>query len=237
MFNVSTVSVTSYCRPVFLPVSCCLKVTVSRRWAGLGKLVKFIGQPAVDAVYGMEKRDVEPALGVFKECEGLMPDRLSGIVPYMSSTESSVLGIKRETKLARVEQLWSWHVLHPDAVTEGFVHESRGMPTFSALFCTVSGSDFDLFISWLTLSRAKFRPGPSILVHKHTIFELSHLCRVYTLCSRSGYCDHVQRTMSYYCPYPGSVWQLGVEYRVTLATVGFCCHGNLLDLRPLPRVT
>ena len=88
MFNVSTVSVIPYCRPVFLPVSCCLKVTVSRRWAGLGKLVKFIGQPAVDAVYGMEKRDVEPALGVFKDCEGLMPDMLSGIVLYMSGTKS-----------------------------------------------------------------------------------------------------------------------------------------------------
>ena len=236
MFNVSTVSIIPYCRPVFLPVSCCLKVTVSRCWAGLGKLVKFIGQPAVDAVYGMEKRDVEPALGVFKECEGLMPDRLSGIVLYMSGTKSSVLGIKREIKLARVEQLWSWHVLHPDAVTEGFVHESRGMPTYSASFCTVSGSDFDPFISLLTLSWAKFRPGPSILVHKHTIFELSHLCPVYTLCSKSGYRDHVQRRMSYYGPYPGPVWQLGVEYRVTMATVGFCCQGSLSDLRPLPRV-
>ena len=51
-----------------------LKVTVAKCWAGLGKLVKFIGQPAVDAVYGIEKRDVEPALGVFKDCEGLMPD-------------------------------------------------------------------------------------------------------------------------------------------------------------------
>ena len=166
-----------------------------------------------------------------------MPDRVSGVVLYMSGTKSSVLGIKREIKLARVEQLWSWHVLHPDAVTEGFVHESRGMPTSSALFCTVSGSDFDLFISLLTLSWAKFRPGPSILVHKHTIFELSHLCPVYTLCSKSGYCDHVQRTMLYYGPYPGPVWQLGVEYGVTLATVGLCCQCSLLDLRPLPRVT
>ena len=113
-------------------MSCCLKVTVSRRWAGLGKLVKFIRQPAVDAVYGMEKRDVEPALGVFKECEGLMLDRLPGFVLYMSGTKSSVLGIKREIKLARVEQLWSWPVLHPDAVTQGFVHQSRGMPTFLA---------------------------------------------------------------------------------------------------------
>ena len=31
--------------------------------------------------------------------------------------------------------------------------------------------------------------------------------------------------------------QLDVESRVTLATVGFCCQGSLLDLRPLPRVT
>ena len=112
MFSVSTVSVTHYCKPVFLPVSCCLKVTVAKRWAGLSKLVEFIGQPAVDAFYGMEKRDVEPVLGVFKECEGLMPDRLSSIVLYMSGTKSSVLGIKREMKLARVEQLWGWHVLH-----------------------------------------------------------------------------------------------------------------------------
>ena len=51
-------------------------------------------------------------------------------------------------------------MLHPDAVTEGFVHESKGMPTFSALFCTVSGSDFVLFISLLTLSSAKFRQVP-----------------------------------------------------------------------------
>ena len=199
-----------------------MKVTVSRRWPGLGKLVKFIGQPAVDAICGMEKRDVEPLLGVFKECEGLMPDRLSGIVLYMSGTKSSVLGIKREIKLARVEQLWSWHVLHPDAVTEGFVHESRGMLTFCALFCTVSGSDFVVFIWLLTLRWAKFRPGPSIFIHKHTIFNLPHLCPVYTLCSKFGYCDHVQSTMSYYGPYPGPIWHLGVECRVTLATAAFC---------------
>ena len=128
-------------------------------------------------------------------------------------------------------------MLHPDADTEGFVHESRGMLTFSALLCTFSGSDFVVFISLLTVSWAKFRSGPSIFVHTHTIFELPHLCPVYALCSKSGYCDHVQRTMSYYGPYPGPVWQLGVEYRVTLATVGFSCQGSLLDLRLSPRVT
>ena len=71
---------------------------VAKRWTSLGKLVKFVGQPAVDVVYGMEKRSLEPTLGVFKECEGLMPDRLSGIVIYMSGNKSTILGIKREIK-------------------------------------------------------------------------------------------------------------------------------------------
>ena len=132
----------------------------------------------------MEKRDVEPAVGVFKECEGLMPDRLSSIVLYMSGIKSTVLGIKRGIKSARVEQLWGWHVLHPDEVTEGFVHESRGMLHYSALFCTLSGSDFVVFIWLLTPSWAKFSPGPSIFVNKHTIFQLPHSCPVYTLCSK-----------------------------------------------------
>ena len=237
MFNISIVSVIHYCKPVFLLVSSCLKVTVTKGWARLGKVIKFIGQQAVHAVYGMEKRDVEPALGVFKECEGLMPDRLPSIVFYMSGTKSSILGIKREIKLARVEQLWSWHVVHPDAVIEGFVHESRGMLAYSALFSTLSASDFVVFISLLTLSWGKFRSAPSIFVHKHTIFQLPHLCHAYTLCSKSGYFDHVQRRISYYGPYPGPVWQLGVESRGTFPTVGFCCQGSLLDLRPLPRVT
>ena len=76
------------------------------------------------------------------------------------------------------------------------------MCEYAALFCTLNGSDFVVFISLLTMSWAKFRPGPSIFVHKHTIFWLPHLCPVYTLYSKSGYCDHVQRTMSYYGPYP-----------------------------------
>ena len=101
----------------------------------------------------------------------------------------------------------------------------------------MSGSEFVVFISLLTMSWEKFCQGPSIFVHTHTIFQLPHLCPVYTLRSKSGYYDHVQRTMSYYGPYPGHVWQLGVESRVTLATVDFCCQGSLLDLRPLPRVT
>ena len=46
-----------------------LKGTVPKHWTSLGKLVKFVGQPAFDAVHGMEKRSLMLALGVFKDCE------------------------------------------------------------------------------------------------------------------------------------------------------------------------
>ena len=75
-----------------------LKGTVAKRCTGLGKLVEFVGQPAVDAVQRMETRSL--ALSVFKECEGAMRDRLSGIVLSMSGNKSIVLGIKREIKSA-----------------------------------------------------------------------------------------------------------------------------------------
>ena len=69
MSNVSTIFVIYYCKPVLFPVSLCLKVTVAKRWAGLGKLVKFIGQLAVDAVYGMEKRMLNRRLGYSKSAK------------------------------------------------------------------------------------------------------------------------------------------------------------------------
>ena len=69
--------------------------------------MKFVGQTAVDAVYGIEKRILEGALGVLKECEGLMPNRLSGIVLYMCGNKSTALGIKCGIKLAGKEELWS----------------------------------------------------------------------------------------------------------------------------------
>ena len=103
-----------------------LKATIPKRWTEFGKLAKFVGQTAVDAVYGMEKRSFEPALGVLKEFEGLMPDRLCGIVLYMFGNESTILGIKCDFKIPQTEQLWSWHVLHPYATAEGFFHRSRG---------------------------------------------------------------------------------------------------------------
>ena len=118
-----------------------LKGTIATRWTGLGKLLNFVGQPAIGAVYGMEKRNLEPTLGVLKERVGLMRDRLPSIVLYMSSNKSTVVGIQREIKSARTEQTWSSHVLYRDAVIKDVVHPSRVMPRCSIfaflLFCRV----------------------------------------------------------------------------------------------------
>ena len=69
-----------------------------------------------------------------------MPDRLCSFVLYMSGNKSIVPGIKREIKSARTEQL-CWHVLHPDAATEGFGYPSSGMVLCCylklVLFCRV----------------------------------------------------------------------------------------------------
>ena len=50
----------------------------------------------------------------------------------MSGNKSTFPGIKGVIKIAGTEKLWSWHVLHRDAVTKGFVHPSRVM----LLFCS-----------------------------------------------------------------------------------------------------
>ena len=62
--------------------------------------MKFVGQPAVDVVYCMEKRSVKPFFGFSKECGDLMTHNLSGIVLYMFGNNSFVLGIKREITIA-----------------------------------------------------------------------------------------------------------------------------------------
>ena len=99
-----------------------------------------------------------------------------------------------------------------------------------------------VFISLLTMSWANFRPGLSIFVHKHTIFQLPHLCAVYTLCSKSRYRDHVQRRMSYYGPYGSWVWSPESPWPpwASVLKAVFCTsdlyHG-LRDRLRKPRVT
>ena len=43
----------------------------------------------------MEKRGLHPALGAFKEVEGITPDRLRNIVGYMDGTKSTIPGLRK----------------------------------------------------------------------------------------------------------------------------------------------
>ena len=73
----------------------------------------------------MEKRGLHPALGTFKEVEGITPDRLRDIVGYMDGTKSTLPGLKKIKKDVKKAQMWSWHILHPEAVTSRLVNNTR----------------------------------------------------------------------------------------------------------------
>ena len=63
----------------------------------------------------------------FKEVEGITPDRLRDIVGYMDGTKSTLPGLKKIIKDVKKDQMWSWHILHPEAVANGLVNNTRGM--------------------------------------------------------------------------------------------------------------
>ena len=75
----------------------------------------------------MEKRGLHPALGTFKQVEGITPDRLGDIVGYMDGTKGTLPGLKKIIKHVNKAQMWSWHILHPEVVTNGLVNYTRGM--------------------------------------------------------------------------------------------------------------
>ena len=89
--------------------------------------MKFVDLVAIDAMAAIEKRGLHPALGTFKELEGITPDRLRDIVGYMDGTKSTTPGLKKIIKDVKKAEMWSWHILHPEAVTNGLVNNTRGM--------------------------------------------------------------------------------------------------------------
>ena len=72
-----------------------LQSNVAKTWFGVGWLVNYVGADAVGTMAANEKRGLYPALGAFKEVEGIMPDRLSEIVGYMDGTKSTLPGLKK----------------------------------------------------------------------------------------------------------------------------------------------
>ena len=59
--------------------------------------------------------------------EGITPNRLREILGYMDGTKSTLRGLKKIIKDVKKAQMWSWHILHPEAVTNGLVNNTRGM--------------------------------------------------------------------------------------------------------------
>ena len=92
-----------------------VQIVVAKRWAGVGRLVKYVGAAGVDAMAAMEKRGLYPSLGAFKDVEGIMPDRLREIVGYMVGTKSTPSGLKKLIKDVKKAQMWLWRILHPNA--------------------------------------------------------------------------------------------------------------------------
>ena len=75
----------------------------------------------------MEKRGLHPALGAFKEVEGITSHRLREIIGYTVGTKSTPPGLKKIIKDVKKAQMWSWHILHPEAVANGLLNNTRGM--------------------------------------------------------------------------------------------------------------
>ena len=65
--------------------------------------------------------------GYVQGVEGITPDQLREIVGYMDGTKITLPGLKKIMKDVKKAQMWSWHILHPDAVTNGLVNNTRGM--------------------------------------------------------------------------------------------------------------
>ena len=112
------------------------RLLLPKRWSGVGRLVKYVGAAAIEAMAAMEKRGLYPSLGTFKDVEGIMLDRLWEIVGYMDGTKSTLSGLKKVIKDVEEAQMWSWHILHLDTVANGLVDISRGMLPSNRNLCS-----------------------------------------------------------------------------------------------------
>ena len=45
----------------------------------------------------------------------------------MDATKSTLSGLKKKIKDVKKAQMWSWHILHPEAVTNGLFNNIGGM--------------------------------------------------------------------------------------------------------------
>ena len=126
-----------------------------------------------------------------------MPDRRREIVGYPDGTKSTLPGLKKIIKDVKKAQMWSWHILHPNAVANGLVDISRGMLPHTL---PLNRHLYSCYSTYPAEILANFR-FVEIMHH-------AHLCVTILICSYTWYYRNGQKAMCNCVPPKGTLWQL-----------------------------
>ena len=91
-----------------------LQDTVRKAWFPIAAWVQVMGDKAVAAVDGLEKRGLPVKLHFWKCIEGLIPPDLEEVTQYMGSNNVSLPMITKKAKQLKAARLWEHHLCHPD---------------------------------------------------------------------------------------------------------------------------
>ena len=88
--------------------------TVKKAWFLIAAWVQVMGEKAVSAVEGLERRWL-PVKFHFSKClEGLIPPDFEEVKQYMSSTTVTMPMISKRAKHLKTQRLWEQHMCHPE---------------------------------------------------------------------------------------------------------------------------
>ena len=88
--------------------------TVRKAWFPIAAWVQVMGDKAVAAVDGLEKRGLPVKLHVWKCIEAPIPPDLEEVTQYMGSSNVSLPMITKRAKQLNAARLWEHHLCHPD---------------------------------------------------------------------------------------------------------------------------
>ena len=91
-----------------------LQDTVRKAWFPIAAWVQVMGDKAVAAVDGLEKRGLPVKLHFWECIEGLIPPDLEEVTQYMGSSNVSLPMITKKAKQLKAARLWEHHLCHPD---------------------------------------------------------------------------------------------------------------------------
>ena len=91
-----------------------LQDTVRKAWFPICALSQVMGDKAVAAIDGLERRGLPKKLHFWKCIQGLIPTDLEEVTQYMGSRNVSLPVITKKAKQLKVARLWEHHLCHPD---------------------------------------------------------------------------------------------------------------------------